>query len=253
MKSIIYSIYKIFESVINIILTIILWLPNRIFSSSFEYSNKETLCIFGNGPSLDIDIKKGISEGISFENVLGMNYFVLTEEFFKYKPNYYIFVDPVNFKKTNVQWVKDKHSQIVQIISTKLTWEMTVIIPWNYRFSSFARFLRNNKNINLHYLYNVPLWGGLEKINLMLMRVRLGTPPFQNVMVASIYWGVMNCFKEVRILGADHSWIYNHEVRQDNKLYSKKNHFYGETEYEIHKSSFGKEITISEELQTLLI
>ena len=125
---------------------------------------------------------------------------------------------------------------------------MTVIIPWNYRFSKFSNFLKNQNNISLHYLKNTPLWGGHPWFNLMLMKTRIGNPPYQNVMVASIFWGVSMGFKEILLLGANHSWVQNLYVGIDNKVYSKMNHFYGKTEYLEHKSSFGLPISLEEEL-----
>ena len=250
MKKFTTYVRLIFESILNILLSLC-FLPSLIFCNKFSKTQKQNLFIFGNGPSLHNNINLLFPSLPFGQNLICTNNFMLTDYFYKYKPKYYILVDPVFFRDTPVQEVNKKLVKMKHVIKNSLSWEMHIIIPWNFRFSNFAKFLKGCDNIKLNYLRNTPLWGGLQRINVLLLRMGIGNPPFQNVVVSAIFWGILSRFNSIYLLGVDHSWIYNIVVGTDNKLRIKNEHFYGTGNHVVHTTAFGIPISLRDELDTM--
>ena len=144
MKKFTTYVRLIFESILNILLSLC-FLPSLIFCNKFSKTQKQNLFIFGNGPSLHNNINLLFPSLPFGQNLICTNNFMLTDYFYKYKPKYYILVDPVFFRDTPVQEVNKKLVKMKHVIKNSLSWEMHIIIPWNFRFSNFAKFLIDSK------------------------------------------------------------------------------------------------------------
>jgi hypothetical protein len=60
----------------------------------------------------------------------------------------------------------------------------------------------------------------------MLYKSYLGGPPMKNVLIASIYLSINIGFKQINLLGSDHSWTSALIVNEMNQVCLADSHFY---------------------------
>jgi hypothetical protein len=245
-----FAFLDFISGLLNMVLAIIFWPVRFIVKPIPEDGDSRLLHILANGPSLLDDIEKSYTSS-DIDDTMSMNYFALSKEFHRFKPTKYVLVDPVFFKGTKESEIADKNKRLLAALSGKHDWDFSIFIPWNYRNSQFAIKLKKRHQTKLHLIPNLPLWGGSIAANTWIVARGLATPPFQNVLVASIYLGIKMRYDQIHLYGVDHSWLKNMHVGQDNKLYSDPQHYYGTAPTGLHKTSFGTEISLLDELVTL--
>ena len=64
---------------------------------------------------------------------------------------------------------------------------------------------------------------------------RLGMPRPRNVLIPAIMTGIWSGFKEIYIIGADHSWMNTICVNEHNEVESRQPHFYQDNEHELKR------------------
>jgi len=192
--------------------------------SSFMQSNKE-LVILGNGPSLKeslISQKKLLVD----KDLMALNQFVLSDEFARLRPHNYVLLDIGFFKSDTIPRVKDVTDRMIEGFLTKTDWDMNLFLPKEGRGSELHRRLENSdKNINFVF-FNRTNVEGLKGFRHWAYRNNLGMPKPQNVLVACLMLGICMKYSQVFILGADHSWLENIRISDDNTLISIEKHFY---------------------------
>lgn len=219
---------------INDILLLFLGCIVNIFSLKFfrlnNYpsvkKNKRSIIIV-NGPSLKKDIKKILKKIKEFE-FYGVNYFAMTKIFKIIKPNYYVFADPIFWRKDISSEFKKDNSKLFKILS-KVNWNMHLICP-----IAGARIisekLKKNKNIivipyrsHFYYFKN-------EKFNILALCIGIVTPIFNNVLTVALWHALQRKVPYIELYGADFSLFKELSVDQNtNELKSLYSHFYKNT------------------------
>jgi len=192
--------------------------------SSIMQSKKE-LVILGNGPSLKESL---ISQKqlLADKDLMALNQFVLSDEFTHLRPHNYVLLDIGFFKSDTIQRVKDVTDRMIEAFLTKTDWDMNLFLPKEGRGSELHRRLENSdKNINFVF-FNRTNVEGLKGFRHWAYRNNLGMPKPQNVLVACLMLGICMKYSQVFILGADHSWLENIRISDDNTLISIEKHFY---------------------------
>ncbi len=184
---------------------------------------QNSICVLGNGPSLNGSLKDHRSF-LSDKDVMCVNSFVVSNEFSLIKPKYYVILDPVFFIDDVNEKLIRMRSNIFQQLNKKTTWKIYLFIP--IKFKRFFNInIINNVNIKIIYFRTTPI-SGFDLISHSLYRCNLGMPRAQNVLVAAIYISVNLMYENIFLFGADHSWLNDIIVNDDNVVCIRENHFY---------------------------
>lgn len=222
------KIIDIIISIVNTIMVLILCVC-RFPSLFIRYPNNRgsRLHIIGNGPSFKTDYERFLNDKSENDKVICVNMFANTELYTILKPSIYVICDPAFFSVKKM----DSVAAVYENIISKTDWPLIVYVPYNVKGGETFNLLKNNQNITIKFMLNIPLTGGVEKWNVLLYRLGLANPLYQNVLVASTYCGIRMKFDEIFLWGADHSWLEDAIVR-NNKIYVEDNHHYGKGEIE---------------------
>lgn len=197
-----------------------------------QFSNNKTAClILGNGPSLNTTIEKYRDELHKFD-LIAVNNFATTDFFAILQPKYYIINASILFlpdEELTPIYQNMKHSML-GAIAEKTSWEMEMMVPFVAKKSTyFQQLIKNNPNIRPIY-FNYESIEGFDGCKNLFFKLGLGTPRPHNVIIPAI----MNCvylnYKTIAIAGADHSWLKEITVSEDNIALVNQKHFYDENE-----------------------
>ncbi|HSY60892.1 MAG TPA: hypothetical protein VK796_03400 [Cytophaga sp.] len=177
--------------------------------------------VLGNGPSLrdTINLHRDVLEKA---DLFAVNNFPNSKEFMEFKPANYIVLDPGYFLNKH----RSDIIEVFRILKDDVTWTMNFFVPYMYRKDKDVVELKNKKGFVKICFYNYTILKGPANWIYPLFKKNLGMPQFYNVMGAGIYVA-LNCgYKNVWLVGADHSWFDNLHVGEDNIVYRKDIHFY---------------------------
>ncbi|MDE6703575.1 MAG: hypothetical protein K2K00_07855 [Muribaculaceae bacterium] len=189
---------------------------------------EKPLIILANGPSL----RQTIDEyGVVLKEfpTLAVNFAANTPEFRSIKPNYYVLADPHFFKASYQPNIKLLWENI-----GKVDWEMRLFIDRRY-LKTFRTSVKLPECVKLDAFNAVGVegFGGFEKI---AYSKGLAMPRPRNVLIPSIMIGIALGYKNIYLCGADHSWMRDLHVTDENEVVSGMNHFYKDDNKEIERS-----------------
>ena len=187
-----------------------------------QTSNK-TLWILANGPSLKRQLTQFENKNLSIGVV---NYFGNHDSYPKIQPKYY-FLQAPEFWIDDVlpSYVKNR-VELFNNLATKTDWNMELFIP--YKFKNFQKNFQpliKNNYINIHYYNDTPV-EGFTFLNHYYYNNQWGMPRPHNILIPSIMLGLYMNFKKIYILGADHSWLPEITVDENNNALLGQKHFY---------------------------
>lgn len=172
--------------------------------------------ILGNGPSLlgDINLKE---KELSSYDLCAVNFFANNELYLKLKPQFYCFADPLFNLVDN--------PGILNQIKDTTSWSLTIIAPTNLE-EEFSAFFLNNSNISVKG-YNInPFKLSFSKLDYFLHKKQTGTYGAMNVVNVATYLMCIIGFKQIYLLGVDHSWHLEFRINSKNQVIRKCEHFY---------------------------
>jgi hypothetical protein len=200
----------------------------RQLSNLYRLRNKKDVIILGNGPSLKSVITEHLQELQNKDaDLVAVNYFCLSSYFMLFKPSMYIFVDPVLYRNANGSQEKKKKG-LVEVFS-KINWEMYFFIPYSAKNSSVINSVSTNPFIKIVYLNLVPV-NAFFCIERFLFKKNLGSPCAMNVLNAAINIMINMRYQNIYLLGADHSWLKQFYINNNNEIIVGDEHFFGNTE-----------------------
>lgn len=180
--------------------------------------NDERLIIMGNGPSLADNISNDL-ELLRDAKTLAVNFAANADEFTLLKPDFYLLADPhfFNGHKTdpNVEKLSNNFNE-------KVTWEMKLYIPARYSKDCLGI---SNPHIQVE-TFNFIGIEGFKWFTSATYSAGLGMPRPRNVLIPAIMLGILMGFKNIYIIGADHSWIRTLDVNEHNEVVTVQPHFY---------------------------
>ena len=227
MKNKVKLIYAAFQEFPNVCVYVLLFFK-IIFQKSNVKLNKRfnefAIDILGNGPS-------GITTYLDFKKVenelMCVNYFALTENFFLFKPSLYVLLDPVFFTDIN----NKKNLKLTSTIN-RITWDMNLFIPSKY-IKIYRKVITNDhvklKAIRINYL------PGNNLFVYFLYKKNLAVPKFQNVIISCIYISLNYNVSQINLHGVESSEFTGFKVNEKNEVLLTTNHFYGHNVYNISK------------------
>jgi len=193
------------------------------FNTLKKQVKRKNCSILANGPSLDEMIKEQSNE--LFENDLFcVNSFVQHTEFLKLRPKYLVWLDPLYFKDDISKEIEKIIKNDFIIINEFVNWDLTIFVPAT---DSAQRKMNNyvsNKNVSFVFMKSVE-YDGFNNLKKILYNFNLSSIHAQNVLVRCIFLAINLNYKKINILGADHNWIENLTVNEDNKVCIRDVHF----------------------------
>jgi hypothetical protein len=222
----VYSSSVTFMDTLVSIFSVLLFSRFYIFRNLRELIDKKhNHCyIIANGPSLKYVIEDKKESDIFYgQDVFTVNLLYQTPFFFELKPSNHIIAD-------NAFWDTAWDSTIEGIqIGFKenlmnVTWEMNLFVP-SIGYPIIKRILAENEKITLIPYNNTPVIG-YEKVSYFLYRKNLGMPKPTNVLNVGIFLALNLGYSRLYIYGADHTWMKDLFVDEDNDICCYQNHFY---------------------------
>ena len=183
------------------------------------------LVILANGPSLKFFLKKHL-DFLSGKDRLAVNHFADTDAYADIKPEFYVINVPEFWIDDVDPDVLNKRNRLIDNLIQKTTWDMHLILGAGAKKSEkWLQITKQNPNISLHYINPTPV-EGFKRFRFFCYRHNCGMPRPHNVLIPSLMAGINMGFKKIFVAGADHSWLEELFVADDNTVYLTQRHFY---------------------------
>ncbi len=183
------------------------------------------LVILGNGPSFKSMYEKN-ADFLNGKDLICVNHFPSTELYQKLKPKYFITAAPDLYDENVEEEFRIRGEKLFKTIAEKTTWELDFIITtYAKKFKQWQNIIAQNKNIKVKFINTTPV-EGFKNINHLLFRLNLGMPRPHNILIPSIFLGINAKYKTIYLWGADHSWLPEISVNDDNIPLVNQKHFY---------------------------
>ena len=163
-----------------------------------------------------------------------VNFFGNTDEFFKYKPKYYVLLDPslfdLKFTNKGLKETSTEKRLIVQKMKLqenleKVDWNMTLFIP-HIKNLSFV----SNPFISV-IEFNATRVVGFARFQNWMYRHNLGLPNSRNVITPAMLLMVNLGYKDIYLYGCEFSWTKTMDVDPENgRFFFNDRHFYSKSE-----------------------
>ena len=218
-------VYRLSNTVISFI--------KIIFSSKFKSdiskikTKKETCYVLGNGPSLNKDLLNN-SDHLKQSELVVVNFFAKSDLYQQLKPQYYVLADSGFYSDNNAEDVQNKIVELFDVLKVKTTWDLFLLIPYN-GLKYITPHLRSNANIHIVGYNNASSKNTFFWFDKIVHDKQLAIFSGMNVATVASYLSIVAGFKEINLIGVDHSYFKNYTVGNDNEIYINHNHFYGNT------------------------
>ncbi|MGL4410706.1 MAG: hypothetical protein ACRCTF_00995 [Bacteroidales bacterium] len=182
-------------------------------------TESDEIIILGNGPSFKslIEEKREFWQGRSR---LMVNFSACSEWFEVVKPQNYLVADPLFWEST------DKCERLFGALSSKCEWEMNLFMPVKaFKNRRWQEIIASNHNIKLHPHNTTPV-EGLECFTKLAYNKGWGVPRPHNVLIPSIAITIRMRYKKIYLAGAEHSWVNDVGISDDNRVVMNFKHFY---------------------------
>lgn len=191
---------------------------------------KERLIIMGNGPSLRDTIAKH-SETLKASDTLAVNFAANADTYRDLQPNLYVLADP-HFFRTEADG-KSSDPNVIRLWDNiaSADWSMTLYVPCK---ANLPEAITQNCNITVKS-YNLTPGEGLRGPVHWLYRHGFAMPRPRNVLIASIMVALREGYRDISIVGADHTWSRDLWVDDRNRVISVQKHFYKDNEKEFER------------------
>ena len=180
------------------------------------------LYILGNGPSLRTALDSDM-EFLCGQDTLAVNFATNSPEFNRLRPRYYVLADPHFFNDPDDVNVR----KLIGSLSS-VAWPMTLFIPVR---ATIPPALGSCGNLTI-CRFNFRAVEGFPWFENYMFRHQLGMPRPRNVLIPSVMIGMWLGYRQIYLLGADHSWTRTLSVTDDNHVVTIQPHFYKEDAHE---------------------
>ena len=191
---------------------------------------KERLIIMGNGPSLR-DTIANHSETLKTTDTLAVNFAANADTYRELQPNLYVLADPHFFRKESDGQSSDPNVVRLWENISSTDWPMTLYVPCK---AEVPEMIGKNAVITVKR-YNLTPGEGLRAPIHWLYRHGLAMPRPRNVLIASIMVGLREGYRDIAIVGADHTWSRDLWVDDRNRVISVQKHFYKDNDKEFER------------------
>lgn len=197
-----------------------------------EKPNSNKLIILGNGPSLKENLENDL-QLLQKSETMAVNKFCLTDAYESIKPKYYVIVDPL-FMMDNVtdEYVK-LQDEVFERFEEITTWDMQLFIASRGKDSArLKKLMQRRPNIQVNYI-SITTVEGVRSLSHYYYSKGWGTPFVGNVIISSLMTAINCGFKEIILLGIDHTIHSTAFVNSENLVCFRKQHYYDDEPVDI--------------------
>ncbi len=207
-------------------------LARLILLSKWNVKIKKTkqtkeIVILGNGPSLKEMITKQI-DFLKDKELICVNHFPTTEFYTQLKPRFYMTSAPDLWLDNIDNQFVEASNRLFTAMTEKTNWHIDFFIPFeSQKYKRWQNILHENKKIHIFFYNNTPIetWKVLRHF---LFRKNFGMTRPHNIMVPSIFNAMNLGYKKIYLFGAEHSWLKDISVNENNQALINQKHFYDE-------------------------
>jgi len=228
MINLLLSIQTFFNNLLKTTATIVKFIVlSKITNFKNLHHCKKEVVILGNGPSLNKMIAKH-SDFLEQKDVVCVNYFPTSDLYEKIKPKYLI-SSAVELYLEDLDDIAMNHSnELFNQINEKTTWPLTFFFPFAARkYNRWQKIIAENKNISVYYYNKTPI-EGFKVFRQWSFKQKLGMARPHNVLIPCISLMIWLGYKKIYLWGADHSWLKEISVDENNNALVNQKHFYDE-------------------------
>jgi hypothetical protein len=208
-------------------------IPKIVLKSTFfgntpnqSFDGKEAV-ILGNGPSLNQSLVQH-ADFIKDKFCLAVNLFCATEAYNQIKPSVLVMAAPEFFDPNVDPSYEPSVNAFFDGLINSTQWPLTFVVPHEIKkFKGWQNRIASNSNIQIQYFNNTPV-EGFEWFCGWMMNWGLAMPRPHNVLIPSLIYALRMGFKSIYLFGADHSWLQNIWVDDENRVLLVQKHFYDE-------------------------
>lgn len=198
------------------------------------------IIVMGNGPSLRSFIDEEASGDKlgrlkSDFDLMAVNFAAITPEFKLLRPEAYTLADPHFFSIIDPSTGDPIYDRSFPAIDSKVVmlweairntdWEMTLFLPANLKGKLRKLMPTLPGNVRVKW-YNLTPVEGNTFISRFLISSGLGMPRPRNVLIPAIMNSLREGYRNLFLVGADHSWSKSLWVDNKNRVVSVQPHFY---------------------------
>lgn len=192
---------------------------------------KGRLIIMGNGPSLR-DTIANHRETLKTADTMAVNFAANADTYRELQPNLYVLADP-HFFRTDAEDGKSSDPNVVRLWGNIAAtgWPMTLYVPCS---ATLPEGIGGNGHITVKR-YNLTPGEGMRGPVHWLYRHGFAMPRPRNVLIASIMVALREGYRDISIVGADHTWSRDLWVDDRNRVISVQKHFYKDNDKEFER------------------
>jgi hypothetical protein len=153
-----------------------------------------------------------------------VNQFAESELYTVIRPKYYVFADPSYWNASEPEELLLMRDRVFQRIILRTSWDLDIYAPFEAR-QLFVDVFSKSTNIRLTFYNNVSV-SGCSRVTYALYDLGLGIPHVQNVLVAAIFLALRMHYRDIIVIGADHSWHQSLALDDANRVCLVDRHFY---------------------------
>ncbi len=200
--------------------------------------NTDTCLILGNGPSLNTSLAQAAGL-LKQANLFCVNAFALSDLYTKLQPHYYILAAPEYWLHNVLDiYIKNRRETFEAIIE-KTTWPLTILAAAEaQKYPEFAQLLLQNKHIKICYFNTTPIEGFTSACHFFYQKA-WGMPRPHNVLIPALMLSLAMGYKQIYLLGADHSWLPEICVNDRNEVLVHQKHFYDDQQSKADRMYYG--------------
>jgi hypothetical protein len=193
-----------------------------------QETQTKPLLILGNGPSLNDTLKNNAAALLEEFDLMAVNAAACSDQFSALQPNLYI-LNAVTYFQNDSElspfYIQAKHD-LFEALKEKTRWEMTLLVPFRAKKSiDFQKLINSNPNLKVSYFNQTPV-EGLNFWSHRWYNLGWGMPRPHNVLIPGIMTGIRLGYKTIAIVGADHSWLADLSVNDNNEALLRHVHYY---------------------------
>lgn len=198
-----------------------------------DHPSSRELIILGNGPSLPYSISSE-SGNLADRDFLAVNFAPNTQLFLDLRPGKLVIADPHFFHGAD----KDEKVRLLWKRLASVSWPLSLYVPAKERKTARRLLGRAAADCNLPMPdiqisgFNLTPASGFAPLRRWLYDRGLAMPRPRNVLIPSLMIAIREGYKNIRLLGADHSWSRTLWVDDQNRVVSIQPHFYPDDEKE---------------------
>ncbi len=230
MEALFYKFSDLFQSFLSILK---IFIRSKYFVTIPKTSKAKCL-ILGNGPSAKKDMDILLENQFDLD-ILCLNKFPDTPFYEQIKPRHFVIVSTEFWKKGAIEEYNTNRDNMIKAFIKKTSWPVNFFLPAAAKKDkAFMEQFQSNTFINPVFFNTTPVEGN-KTISHLLFNLKLGSPRPHNVLIPSILNMIWMQYKEIGLIGADHSWLETLSVNDHNEALLNQKHFYDENESKSRK------------------